>query len=143
LSYETIADNIVKVGPEKLAALFNGAIRCLAEQGLFAKRIEVSLDATDDEATPTYKTDTGGAVPSVTREKRPDVRANKHAKKIKVTVFGWKIWLVLAGLGAGVADPAGDEDRRDQRGGQRARLRGAGPGEGERRGLRDAPVGGA
>ena len=95
LSYETIADNIVKVGPEKLSAMFNGAIRCLAKQGMFPKRIDVSLDATDDEATPTYKTDAGGKVPSVTREKRPDVRANKHARKIKVTVFGWKIWLVF------------------------------------------------
>ncbi|MGQ0668420.1 MAG: transposase [Actinomycetota bacterium] len=95
LSYETIADNIVKVGPEKLAALFNGAVRCLAKPGVFPKRIDVSLDATDDEATPTYKTDTGGKVPRVAREKRPDVRANKHAKKVKVTVFGWKIWLVF------------------------------------------------
>jgi hypothetical protein len=95
LSYETIADNIVKVGPEKLAALFNGAIRCLAQQGVFPQRLNVSLDATDDEATPTYTTDAGGEVPSVTREKRPDVRANQHARKVRVTVFGWKIWLVF------------------------------------------------
>lgn len=95
LSYETIADNIVKVGPDKLAALFNGAIRCLAKAGMLPKKLDVSLDATDDEATPNYETDAGGAVPSVAREKRPDVRANKHARKIKVTVFGWKIWLVF------------------------------------------------
>ena len=95
LCYETVADAIVQVGPEKLAAMFNGAIRCLAAQGVFPKRIDVSLDGTDDEATPTYKTDAGGELPSVTREKRPDVRANKHAKKVKVTVFGWKIWLVF------------------------------------------------
>lgn len=95
LSYETIVDNIVRVGPDKLAAMFNGAIRCLAAQGFFPKRLDVSLDATDDEATPAYETDAGGVVPSVTREKRPDVRANKHARKVKVTVFGWKIWLVF------------------------------------------------
>jgi hypothetical protein len=95
LSYETVADNIVKVGPEKLAAMFNGAIRCLAKQKMFPKHINASLDATDDEATPTYKTDAGVEVPSVTREKRPDVRFNKHARKIKVTVFGWKIWIVF------------------------------------------------
>jgi hypothetical protein len=95
LSYETVADNIVRAGPEKLSAMFNGAIRCLAKQGVFPKRIDVSLDATDDEATPKYKTDDGGEVPSVTREKRPDVRANKHARKTKVTVYGWKIWLVF------------------------------------------------
>ena len=95
LSYETVADNIVKVGPEKLSSMFNGVIRCLAKQGMFRKEIDVSLDATDDEATPKYKTDDGGAVPRVTREKRPDVRANKHARKIHVTVFGWKIWLVF------------------------------------------------
>ncbi len=68
-SYETVADNIVGVPKEK-------------------------LDATDDEATPTYETDDGGEVPSVTREKRPDVRANRHAKTITVTVFGWKVWVV-------------------------------------------------
>ncbi len=96
LSYETVADNIVKVGPEKLAAMFNGAIRCLAKQGMFPKRINAVLDATDDEATPTYKTDAaGGEVPSVSREKRPDVRANRHARKVKVTVFGWKVWIVF------------------------------------------------
>ncbi len=70
-------------------------IRCLAKQGVFSKEINVVLDATDDEAAPTYKTDSGDKVPHVTREKRLDVRANKHAKKIKVTVFGWKIWLVF------------------------------------------------
>lgn len=95
LCYETIADAIVTVGPDKLAAMFNGAIRCLAKQGLFPKNIDVSLDGTDNEATPSYKTDSGGELPSVTRKKRPDVRANKHAKKVEVTVFGWKIWLVF------------------------------------------------
>lgn len=75
--------------------MFNGAIRCLTKQGVFPKHIDVALDTTDDEATSTYKTDTGGDVPSVTREKRPDVRANKHARKVKATVFGWKIWIVF------------------------------------------------
>ncbi|MGH9363693.1 MAG: transposase [Thermoanaerobaculia bacterium] len=93
-SYETVADNIVGVPTEKLVALLNGVIRCLAKQGVFPKRIDAVLDATDDEATPTYETDDGREVPSVTREKRPDVRANRHAKKIKVTVFGWKVWVV-------------------------------------------------
>ena len=94
-SFETVADNIVKIGSDKLAAMFNGVIRCLAKQGMFPKQIDAVLDATDDEVTPTYETDDGRAVPSVSREKRPDVRANKHARKIKVTVFGWKIWIVF------------------------------------------------
>jgi len=94
-SFETVADNIVKIGSDKLAAMFNGVIRCLAKQGMFPKRIDCVLDATDDEATPTYETADGRAVPSVSREKRPDVRANQHAKKIKATVFGWKIWIVF------------------------------------------------
>ncbi len=93
-SYETVSDNIVLLGAEKLSAMFNGAIRCLAAQGIFPKMIDCVLDATDDEATGTYKTDDGLAVPSVTREKRPDVRANRHATKVKVTVFGWKLWLI-------------------------------------------------
>lgn len=94
LCYETVADNIVRIGPEKLMAMFNGAIRSLAAQGLFAKNLDVVLDATDDEATPSYKTDDGREIPHVMREKRPDVRANRHAKKIEVTVWGWKIWVV-------------------------------------------------
>jgi len=85
----------VKLGPEKPSAMFNGATRCLAKRRVFPKHIDALLDAADDEATPTYKMDAGGDVPSVTREKRPDVRANKYAQKVKVTVFGWKIWIVF------------------------------------------------
>lgn len=94
LSYETVADNIVAIGPEKLALMFNGVVRCLAAQGVFPRQLDVVLDCTDDEATPTYKTDDGREVPSVTREKRPDVRANRNARKVDVTVFGWKLWIV-------------------------------------------------
>jgi len=94
LSYETVADNIVRIGPEKLVAMFNGVIRCLAAQKMFPKNIDAVLDATDDEATETYKTDDGRPVPKVTREKRPDVRANRHAKKVEVTVWGWKVWVL-------------------------------------------------
>lgn len=93
-SFETVADNIVVIGPEKLAAMVNGVIRCLAGQGVFAKELDVVLDGTDNEATPTYQTDDGRAVPHVTREKRPDVRANRRAKKVEVRVFGWKVWVV-------------------------------------------------
>lgn len=93
-SYETVADNIVAIGKDKLAAMLNGVVRCLAKQGVFPKHIDAVLDATDDEATPGYSTDDEQAVPSVTREKRPDVRANRHATKVKVTVFGWKVWVV-------------------------------------------------
>lgn len=94
LSYETVADNLVQITPEKLADLFNGAIRALAGQGVFPKKIDAVLDTTDDEATPTYTTDDGCETPHVTREKRPDVRANRHARKVEVTVFGWKVWVV-------------------------------------------------
>jgi hypothetical protein len=95
ISYETIADNIVAIGPEKLANMFNGVIQCLARQGIFGKSVDVVLDATDNEATPGYTTDSGQEVPHVIREKRPDVRASKHARKIEVSVYGWKIWLVF------------------------------------------------
>lgn len=93
-SYETVADNLVTITPAKLMALFNGVIRALAAQGVFPRQIDAVLDATDDEATPTYTTDDGRDVPHVTREKRPDVRANRHAQKVEVTVYGWKIWIV-------------------------------------------------
>ncbi len=94
LSYETIADNLVTIELAKLEKLFNAAICALAAQGLFPKKIDALLDATDDEATPTYVTDGGGEVPHVRREKRPDVRANRHAEKVEVTVYGWKVWVV-------------------------------------------------
>jgi len=74
--------------------MFNGAIRCLASQKVFAKHLDVVLDTTDNEATPTYKTDDGRDVPHVRREKRPDVRANRRASKVEVRVFGWKVWIV-------------------------------------------------
>ncbi|MEI8254751.1 MAG: hypothetical protein WCJ30_03680, partial [Deltaproteobacteria bacterium] len=93
-SYETVADGIVSIGKDRLAAMFNGAIRRLAAHGLFAKKLDVVLDATDDEATPGYKTDEGGEVPHVVRDKRPEVRANRHASKVEVRVWGWKIWVV-------------------------------------------------
>lgn len=93
-SYETIADNLVQIRLTKLAALLNGVVRALAAQGVFPKKIDAVLDATDDEATPTYTTDDGREVPHVTREKRPDVRANRHAQKVEVTVYGWKVWVV-------------------------------------------------
>jgi Transposase DDE domain len=94
LSYETIADNLVTIELAKLEKLFNAAIHALAAQGVFPKKIDAVLDATDDEATPTYVTDGGGEVPHVRREKRPDVRANRRAKKVEVTVYGWKVWVV-------------------------------------------------
>lgn len=93
-SYETVADNLVAISPAALVELFNGAVRCLARQGVFAKHLDVVLDATDDEATPTYQTDDGRPVPRVVREKRPEVRANRHAQKVEVTVYGWKLWIV-------------------------------------------------
>lgn len=94
LSFETVADNIVQIGPHKLETMLNGLIGCLAQQKVFAKNLDVVLDATDDEATPTYRTDDGREVPHVRREKRPDVRANRHAKKVEVTVYGWKVWII-------------------------------------------------
>jgi len=93
-SYETLADNLVQIPKEKLTALFNGAIRCLASRGLFPQEMDVSLDASDIEATPTYQTDDGRPVAFVMREKRPDVRANRHAKKVETRVYGWKVWTV-------------------------------------------------
>lgn len=93
-SFETVADNLVTIPPEKLEALFNGAIRCLARQRCFGEEVHAVLDTTDLEATPTYQTEDGGEVPKILREKRPDVRANRHAKKVETWVYGWKAWVV-------------------------------------------------
>jgi hypothetical protein len=93
-SYETVADSLVAISPAALVELFNGTVRCLARQRVFAKHLDVVLDATDAEAPPSYQTDDGRPVPRVVREKRPEVRANRHAQKVEVTVYGWKLWIV-------------------------------------------------
>jgi len=45
------ADNIVSIGKDKLAAMFNGVIRCLAKQGIFPKNI-VKAEIASLPATP-------------------------------------------------------------------------------------------
>lgn len=94
LSYETVADNLVKLTTEQLERVLNGMIQCLARQGVFPRKIDAVLDTTDNEATSKYKTDDGRPVPVVKRDKRPDVRANRHATKVEVNVYGWKVWIV-------------------------------------------------
>jgi hypothetical protein len=43
LCFETIADNLVTIEPQRLEALFNTAIRALAAQGVFPKKIDAVL----------------------------------------------------------------------------------------------------
>jgi hypothetical protein len=94
-SGEVIADTLVKVSLSGLARTFNAVVKILAQAGYFPGSVHAVCDCTDCEATPKYRMLDGGDVASVTREKRPDHRHNRHAPKVKTTVWGWKIWLLF------------------------------------------------
>jgi hypothetical protein len=94
-SGEVMADTLVKTSLMALARIFNTVIRILAEGGFFPKRVHAVVDCTDREATPKYRTLDGAPVASVTREKRPQHSHNRHAPKVRTTVWGWKIWLMF------------------------------------------------
>jgi hypothetical protein len=94
-SGEVIADTLVKTPLMAVARIFNAVIRIVAEAGFFPKRVHAVVDCTDREATPKYRTLDGGPVASVTREKRPQHSHNRHAPKVRTTVWGWKIWLMF------------------------------------------------
>jgi hypothetical protein len=89
ISPETLANNIVKLNLRDLERLFNGAIRALAQAGLFARRVMGIADGTDLETTARYR-----GCGQVTRKVRiEDKRGQEH--EIEVTVYGWKVLLLI------------------------------------------------
>jgi hypothetical protein len=94
-SGEVITDTLVRVSLFALARTFNAVVKILARAGYFPGSVHAVCDCTDCEATPKYRMLDGGEVASVTREKRPDHRNNRHAPKVKTTVWGWKVWLLF------------------------------------------------
>jgi hypothetical protein len=86
---DTLARNIVKLNLRHLEGLFNGAIRALAQAGLFGKRVTGMVDATDLETT---DRDEGCGQATRTR-KGTDKHGHVHA--IEVTVDGWKLIVLL------------------------------------------------
>jgi hypothetical protein len=86
---ETLANNIVKLDLRDLERVFNGAIRALAQAGVFDKKVTGIADGTDLETTARYQ-----GCGQVTRKVRiKDKQGQVHA--IEVTVYGWKVLLLI------------------------------------------------
>ena len=87
---EFIASFIVAIAGNILERIFNKVISILAANSFFPKKIHALLDASDLEST--QRCEGRG---KVTKEKAPELRRRKgRVKKIKVMVFGFKIWVV-------------------------------------------------
>ena len=87
---EFIASFIVAIAGKTLELVFNKIISILAVNSFFPRKIEVLLDASDLEST--ERCEGRG---KVTKEKAPELRRRRgRIKKIRVTVFGFKIWVV-------------------------------------------------
>jgi hypothetical protein len=87
LGADTLAKNIVKLNLRELEAVVNGAIRALANAGVFGAKVTGIADGTALQTTEPY---TGGG--RVTRNVRiEDQRGRVH--EMEVTVYGWKILL--------------------------------------------------
>jgi hypothetical protein len=87
---EFIASFIVAIAGKTLDRIFNKTISTLAANSFFPRKIHALLDASDLESTERCK-----GRGKVTKEKAPELRKRKgRVKKIRVTVFGFKIWVV-------------------------------------------------
>jgi len=80
----------VGINSRTLERVFNKTISILAANSFFPRKIHALLDASDLEST--GRCEGRG---KVTREKAPELRRHRgRIKKIRVTVFGFKIWVV-------------------------------------------------
>ncbi|RLB60515.1 MAG: hypothetical protein DRG80_05215 [Deltaproteobacteria bacterium] len=87
---EFIASFIVAIAGKTLERVFNKIISILAAHSFFPRKIKALLDASDLESTEQCK-----GRGKVTKEKAPELRRRKgRIKKIRVTVFGFKIWVI-------------------------------------------------
>ena len=87
---EFIASFIVAIAGRTLERVFNKVVSILAENSFFPRKIKALLDASDLESTERCK-----GRGKVTKEKAPELRRRRgRIKKIRVTIFGFKIWVV-------------------------------------------------
>ncbi|MEW6670012.1 MAG: hypothetical protein AB1512_32785 [Thermodesulfobacteriota bacterium] len=94
-SGEAMVDTVVKISLKAMAGTVNAVVKILAQGGYFPRDVHAVVDCTDCEGTPKFRMMDGGKVASVTRQKRPDHRNNRHAPKVSTTVWGWKVWLMF------------------------------------------------
>lgn len=86
---EALANNLVKLDLRALEALFNGAIRALAQAGVFQAKVTGIVDGTDLETTAQYE-----GCGQVTRQRKlTDKRG--QMREIEVTVSGWKMIILI------------------------------------------------
>jgi len=89
---DTLAENIVEITPRRLENFYNRVIQRLAAARVFPKYIHAACDTTEYETTNRYE-----GCGRVSRERKPTVRGrrkNGEIKKVKVTVYGWKVWAI-------------------------------------------------
>ncbi len=86
---DTLAENIVQLNVRDLEALFNGVIRALAKAGVLAAKVTGIVDATD-LATTAHDEGCG----HVTRQ-RKITDTHGHVHEIEVTVYGWKLIVLI------------------------------------------------
>jgi len=89
---DTLGNHIVEITPRRLENFFNRVIQRLAEARVFPKYIHAAGDTTDYETTDRYE-----GCGCVSRERKAAARGyrkNGEIKKVKVLVYGWKVWAV-------------------------------------------------
>ena len=86
---DTLAKNIVQWNLRDLELVFNGAIRALAQAGVFGKQGTGMADGTDLETTERYL-----GCGHVTRTGRIEETRGK-VPAIEVPVYGWKVLLLI------------------------------------------------
>jgi len=87
---EFIASTLVAISTKIIERIFNQVVTIMAKNSFFPRNVHALLDASDLEST--EKCQGRG---KVTKQKAPELRRRKaKVKKIKVTVFGFKIWVV-------------------------------------------------
>ena len=87
---EFIASFVVSIAGKVLELVFNKVVALLAANSFFPRNIKALLDASDLESTEKCK-----GCGRATKEKAPELgRRQGRVKKIKVAVFGFKIWVV-------------------------------------------------
>jgi len=85
-----VASSIASIAAKSLEKMFNKAIAILAAHKFFAKKVHVSLDASEIQSTEKC-IDCG----KVSKSKGPELRLRKgRIRKVVETVFGFKIWVV-------------------------------------------------
>jgi Transposase DDE domain len=86
---DTLAKNIVKWNLQDLERVFNGAIRALAQAGVFGAKVTGIADGTELETTERYT----GCGQGTRKVRLEDQRGKVH--EIEVTVYGWKVLLLI------------------------------------------------